>query len=676
MKISHFIRYSLSAVLLLFSSFSYSAGLLKPSNSALPDLQIREHHVEVTIENGYVVTSVEQVFFNPNDSDLEAIYSFPVPESAAVGEFTYWIDGKAVIAEVIEKQKAREIYEIEKSAGRQTAIVEQDSFKTFDISVYPVRASDKVRIRLVYLQSAHLDLGIGRYVYPLENGGVDELKDAFWTRNEIVSEKFSFTLDFRSSYAIDALRLPKHPHATVQQVSAQEWRAHLINQTNPEETQTSSSVITLDQDIVVYWRQVEGLPGSIDLISYKDENQARGTFMLNFNPGDDLSPITQGSDWTFVLDISGSMQGKYATLVEGVRQGLNKLRSDDRFRIILFNEQAINLSGSFQNTTPENVSDALQKLENWQVGGGTNLYAGLSRGLNNLQSDRPSGVILVTDGVANVGTTERKAFLELLEKYDVRLFTFVMGNSADRPMLQQMAKVSQGFAMSVSNADDIVGQILLASSKLTHQAYRDIELSIDGVRVKDLSPEKIGSMYRGDQLSVFGHYWKGGDAKVRLKAKIGNEEKIYETSITFPSTDTRNPELERLWAFGTIENLQAKLAYLGADSDIEQAITDIAKEYGLVTEYTSMIVVEENVFQQLNIDRNNMARVENEQKARADRLIAPVQDNRADKSAPMYKNKRPTSSGGGGASDFLWVFLLTGLGLLKLRESLFNQNPN
>ncbi len=220
MQTSTIIRYCTSTVLLLFSSLGFAAGLLTPTNSALPDLEIREHHVKVTIENDYVVTSVEQVFYNPNNSDLEAIYSFPVPKSAAVGEFTYWIDGKPVIAEVVEKQKAREIYETEKSSGRATAIVEQDSFKTFDISVYPVRAADEVRIRLVYLQRAHQESGIGRYVYPLENGGVDELKDAFWTRNEAVTEKFSFTLDFRSSYPIDALRLPKHPQATVQQINA------------------------------------------------------------------------------------------------------------------------------------------------------------------------------------------------------------------------------------------------------------------------------------------------------------------------------------------------------------------------------------------------------------------------------------------------------------------------
>ena len=102
----------------------------------------------------------------------------------------------------MEKNKARRIYDEEKAAGREAAITEQDSFKTFDISVSPVRANQEVRIKLTYLQPAHVDTGIGRYVYPLEDGGVDEDKIAFWAADDTVKEKFSFNLRFRSSYPV------------------------------------------------------------------------------------------------------------------------------------------------------------------------------------------------------------------------------------------------------------------------------------------------------------------------------------------------------------------------------------------------------------------------------------------------------------------------------------------
>ncbi|MEH6579279.1 MAG: VIT and VWA domain-containing protein [Amphritea sp.] len=678
-----------------------AAGLMKPVNSNLPDLSIREHHVNVVIEDSYAVTSIEQVFHNPHNQSLEAIYSFPVPEKAAVGEFTYWIDGKPVTGEVVKKQQARQIYQQEKQAGNEAALVEQDGYKTFDISVTPVKPTSDVRIKLVYIQPAHIDTGIGRYVYPLEDGGVDEHKNAFWSRNENVEEKFSFNMTLRSSYPIDSIRLPQHPTAQIQKTAEHEWQISMANQaamaSNPiisasinsvddsgipagsntsvstSTNRSNNTVASLDKDILLYWRHAEGLPGSLDLITYKQAADSQGTFMLTLTPGDDLAPIQNGRDWVFVLDVSGSMRGKYSTLVEGVRQGLDKLHTNDRFKIVLFNTSAEDFSNGFQPATPQAIKPLLKRLEQYQPNSGTNLYAGIARGLKGLDTDRSTAMILVTDGVANVGVTEKRRFLELMKKADTRLFTFVMGNSANRPLLEGMTRISNGFAISVSNADDIVGQLMLATSKMTHQALRDVELKIDGVRITDLTPEDIGSLYRGEQLTVLGHYRKAGNAQVTLSAKVGGEKRLYSSQINLPQSSKLHPELERMWAYASIENLQAEIDYLGEDSDIKQAITDIAVQHDLVTDYTSMIVVRDGVFQQLGIKRDNTQRVANERIAREQRSTQGVRDNRADKQQPMYapsKSRASLSGSGGSGAVGHWVLLLIGaLLLVQLRNN-------
>ncbi|WP_369819616.1 VIT domain-containing protein, partial [Oleiphilus sp. HI0117] len=286
---------------------------MSPANGQLPALEIKQHHVDVTIEDGYAITSVTQLFFNPNDTTLEAIYSFPIPEKAAVGEFTYWIDGKAVTGEVLEKKQAREIYEQEKAQGRETALTEQDEYKSFDSAVYPVLPKQDVKIRLVYIQAVHSDHGIGSYVYPLEDGGVDEEKLAFWSYNEVVTEAFSFKMNIRSSYPIDDVRLPKHPQAIVTSNTNQAWHISMMNGQAAQNEEDSNpitakqSITKLDQDIVVYWRHQQGLPGSIDMVTHKEPGKDKGTFMMTITPGDDLSKINLGRDWIFVLDYSGSM---------------------------------------------------------------------------------------------------------------------------------------------------------------------------------------------------------------------------------------------------------------------------------------------------------------------------------------------------------------------------------
>ena len=632
----------------------HAAGLMQPVNSTLPALQIRAQHVTVDVEDGYAITGVEQIFHNPNDQDLEAYYRFPVPEKGTVAAFTVWIDGKPVTGEVLERQKARDVYQQEKAAGRDAGLTEKDTYKAFDVLVSPVRAGQDTRVRLVYLQPAFMDTGIGRYVYPLEEGGVDEETLAFWTANDAVNEHFTFTLNLRSGYPVDAVRLPAHPQAMIHQTGPQHWAVTLDNQTvATEEGQPSISpgaaAFRLDQDIVVYWRHQSGLPGAVDLVAYKEPGKDRGTFMMTLTPGDDLPPITSGSDWIFVLDISGSMNGKLATLADGVSKALGKMRTDDRFRIILFDDRAEEMTSGFVTATPESVQHYISKLTQLQTRGGTNLFGGLSLALNPLDADRPTGIVLVTDGVANVGKTQQKDFLALLERHDVRLFTFVMGNSANRPLLTAMTDASNGFAISVSNSDDIVGQILNATGKLTHQAMNDVRIEIDGVRTADLQPQQIGTVYHGRQIILMGHYWGDGPANVTLKTNVAGEEKIYRTRFAFPKQQGANPELERLWAYATILQMQREIDNFGEDQDLRNGIVDLAIEYGLVTNYTSMVVLRDEMFAQYGIDRRNAKRRERETLAKAQRQATPPNSNRADTAQPMYNTSRPSHGGGGGA---------------------------
>ncbi len=660
---------------------SVAAGLLTPTNGSAPPLEIKAHKVNVVIEDGYAITSVEQLFHNPHSSDLEAIYSFPVPEKAAVSEFTMWIDGKPVHGEVLEKKKAREVYETQKAAGNDAGITEKDSYKTFDITVFPVRAGQDTRIRLSYIQPTKVDSSIGHYVYPLEEGGVDEAKLSFWTASTKVTSDFSFDVSLRSGYPIDGIRLPNHPAAVFSQ-QGDTYHIHLgntqtvtqespqkqSNPTNVENTETQSityqsggTVFSLDKDIVLYYRHATNLPGAVDLVTHKPDAAGRGTFMLTVTPAMDLQPITNGQDWTFVLDISGSMQGKFNTLAEGVRQALGKMRPEDRFRIILFNNGARELTNGYTLATTQNITEYTTKVETIQVGGGTNVYDGLQMGLRKLDSDRTSAILLVTDGVANVGVTKQKKFLELIRKYDVRLFTFIMGNSANLPLLNAITEASGGFSMSISNSDDIVGAILQAKSKVTHQALHGASLSIKGIKTLDLTPEKIGSLYRGEQLILFGHYFGDGEAEVTLKGKISGTEKRYQTRFPFPKQTDSHPELERLWAYATIEELSQKMEDFGEDADMKNGITDLGIEYGLVTDYTSMVVVKDEIFQQLGIERRNNARLHREYGAQEQRAKQNVTSNRVDSKQPMFSANRPTtksSGGGAGAFDAFGLLLL------------------
>lgn len=631
---------------LLFSQVSMAAGLLTPTGSA-KSLDIKSHNVDVTADHSFAVIEIEQVFSNPHTAPLEAVYSFPVPEKASVGEFTYWINDMPVHAEVLERERAREVYEDQKAQGKNAALVEKNTFVDFQISISQVPPGQDVRIRLVYIQPVHIDHGIARFVYPLESGGTDEEQRAFWTANEVVQQDFDFNFALNSSYPVDDFRLPVHPQAVISQATAEQWHVTISNQDTATE---SRQPFNLDQDIMVYWRLASDLPGSVDMMTYRAESNKRGTFMLTLTPGNDLEALNQGRDWIVVLDYSGSMQGKYQTLLEGVRAGFQKFSPNDRVKVIVFSDSARLVQSGFTSAIPSELKALMERLEQQAPGGGTNLYAALDKAMSELDSDRTSAIWLVTDGVANVGETQQQSFINLMNKQDVRLFTFIMGNGANTPLLTSLTRVSNGFAMRVSNSDDIGGVLLNAASKVNHQSLRDIELKFSGVKVTDVQPQDQGTLYRGQQLVVFGHYWGEGELAIELTGKRGAETVSYSSRFDIPKYGEQFPELERLWAFSQIETLLQQQHDYGQDTDRDDAIVGLAVEYGLVTDYTSMLVVEEDVFAALGIDRRNSQRIERERRARESRLHNRLDTTQVDTNKPMFNKPRATHSNGSGGS--------------------------
>jgi Ca-activated chloride channel family protein len=167
-------------------------------------------------------------------------------------------------------------------------------------------------------------------------------------------------------------------------------------------------------------------------------------------------------------------------------------------------------------------------------------------------------------------------------------------------------------------------------------------------------------------LQVLGHYWGTDEAQVRLSGKIGGKDVEYVTRFFMPAQSDLNPELERIWAYATIENLQSKMDYFGADADTEDAITDLATEYGLVTDYTSMIVVRDEVFAAQGIKRSNRERVAKERVAQQTRSAQAAQPRRVDRQQPMYKKNRPST--GGGAVGLPMIILTAGILLFRRRR--------
>ncbi len=634
-----------------------------------------DHHVDVRITDGFARTSIQQTFSNPNQENVEAIYAFPVPQHSSLSEITIWSGETVLRGEVVSKEEAKKIYEEEKSKGNDAGLASKENYQRYEFRIFPVRPGVETRIEVVYYQPLSIDLGIGRYHYPIEEGGTDEEELSFWTQNSKVERNFSAKITVRSGYPIDDIRVPGFNNGSNLAKTAEDtWQWEYQSQSG-----------TLNKDLILYYRLQENLPGRLDLITNKNTNEA-GYFLMTLTPGIDLAPITSGADYVFVLDVSGSMGGKISTLTQGVIKALGKLSDHDRVRIVTFSNSAQFLIADWTPLTDSNIGKIEQQIQSLSASGGTNIYAGLQLGFQNLDQDRPTNVILVTDGVTNQGIVDPRKFHELTKSVDIRMFGFLMGNSANWPLMQVICDGADGFYTSVSNADDITGKILQAKEKIVYESLHNVEVKIDGINATDISKDFTGKIFRGQQLSIFGRYQKGGKARVTLTAHKTGENLQYETTVDFPNVDQKFPELERLWAMSSIESIQLReaLGYI-PQGESSTAIRDLGIAYQIVTDETSMIVLSDESHTRHGVSSANRDRIQREQQAQSQRAQTPAPSTRADNgqagqpNQPMFPGQAPRiyrGGGGGGAlgAEAVIFTVLSGLGVWWMRRKSIRSN--
>ncbi|MCC6488171.1 MAG: VWA domain-containing protein, partial [Candidatus Hydrogenedentes bacterium] len=465
--IVHVSRAAFGALLCLLcfalgASPAWAAGLLVADGGLGGQLEIRDHTVHVTINNGIAVTEVEQVFFNMEDRVVEALYTFPVPASASVANFSMWINGTEMIGEVVEKQRAREIYDSYKQQRKDPGLLEQTDYRTFEMRVFPIAAQSEQRVQIAYYQELDHDDDWATYVYPLATnarGGVDSR----------VSGRFSLTVQVRSEIPIVELDSPSHDGDVVLSAHSDSF----------QEASLESPEGSLAQDVVIAYRVTRPRTG-IDLITSR-QNGEDGYFCMMITVGEELQGADAAMDYVFVLDISGSMSAdrKLDTSSNVVEAFFDVLGENDRFEIVTFNTEPYQCFQQLTAPEPAALEQARAFLGDQRPKGGTVLQAAMrtAYGYAQADADRPLNVVILSDGLTE--QRDRPALLELIQTrpQNVRVFCVGVGNDINRPLLEQLAEDAGGLAALVSRSDDFERQARAFRRKLTRPVATNLEVT-------------------------------------------------------------------------------------------------------------------------------------------------------------------------------------------------------
>lgn len=108
-----------------------------------------------------------------------------------------------------------------------------------------------------------------------------------------------------------------------------------------------------------------------------------------------------------------------------------------------------------------------------------------------------------------------------------------------------------------------------------------------------------------------------------------------------PETDTDNPELERLWALASIDERMETVRENGETAALRKEIVGLGTDYSLVTDYTSMVVMDDEAVEGEGLQRRNLQRVQAERAAQQQRAAAPVKSYRADNGSTFANRSSP-----------------------------------
>lgn len=666
--------------LLLGLQSAQAAGLLVADGGFGGVLAIEEHSVKVTINNGIAVTEVTQVFRNTENRQVEALYTFPVPKGATVANFSMWINGKEMVGEVVEKQRARQIYNSYKEQKRDPGLLEQTDHKTFEMRIFPIAPNAQQKVQITYYQELDIDDEWATYVYPLATVSSTRA-------NQKVSGKFGLSLEARSEVPIVRMESPSHRDDFVIAKHTREYVQASLEATEGD----------LGRDVVLAYR-VERPRTGIDAITSKGAGED-GYFYLTLTAGNELAPRDAGMDYVFVLDVSGSMaeDGKLRMSRESLSAFIDALGKDDRFDVITFNVVANPLFRQLRPASQNNQGQGTAFLESQAARGGTELAPAITAAYRYADPDRPLNVVILSDGLTD--QRDRPELLSLIRSRpsNTRVFCIGVGNDVDRPLLVQLADDAGGLAAFISRGDDFARAAEAFRRKLLRPAATSVELTFEGLDVYDLEPKRLPNLYHGMPVRVYGRYRNGGTAKVTLRADLEHTELRQSANINFPTKGTETPEIERMWAFHKVQRLLKEADRTGSREAVISEIVQLGEAYSIVSEYTSFLVLENDVeYQRWKLERRNALRIERDrgrQRAMDAQLAAirrtvpaglgPIADGAANTplssvrvSQPGVTQRAPapgSGSGGIGALDPLTATIALSLGTLALLRR--RQNP-
>ncbi len=567
---------------------------VKCDDPSVDQLPLKSTSADVKVLGVIADVTVRQVYRNEGKTPLEAIYIFPASTRAAVYGMKMTIGKRIILARVEERKEARRQYEEAKQQGKSASLLEQQRPNVFQMNVANILPGDVIEVELKYTELLIPTGGIYEFVYPTVVGPRYSNQTAEtarpwhkWVENpylhqgQAVTYTFDITADLAAGLPIQNIACTSH-------------------KVNIHYEGLSRASIKLDpagknggnRDFILKYQLAGGRVQSGVLLF---EGEKESFFLLMLQPPKRVSVDEIPSrEYIFIVDVSGSMYGFPLNISKKLLKDLLvNLRSTDRFNVLLFSGGSSLMSEQSQPATPDNIHHAINLIERQRGGGGTELLPALKRALSLPRSEGYSrSVVIATDGYVMV---EEEAF-DLIRKNlgDANMFTFGIGSSVNRHLLEGMARVGMGEPFVISKPEETLEKAKEFRKMIESPILTKIRVDFGKFNAYDVEPLSIPDVFAERPVIVFGK-WRGGPVgEITLSGITSRGPYVNKIDMRKEKPLKSNAALQYLWARHRI-TLLSDYNSLRQDSGRVKEVTQLGLTYNLLTPYTSFVATDTKV---------------------------------------------------------------------------------
>lgn len=596
---------------------------VQSTDDTVETLPLRATAAKVNIAGVIADVEITQEYENTGQTPIEAIYVFPGSTQAAVYGMQMQIGDRIIEAEIAEKQAAREQYETAKSEGKRASLLEQERPNVFQMNVANIMPGDRIKVRLRYTELLVPEEGVYEFVYPTTVG--PRYTDGSEARNNGYTNMPYTTAGQAAAYDFD-LKVTLDGGMPVQQLSS------------PSHTINSSSLG--GHAVAINLQDKGGQAANRDFIlRYGFQADKIQTGMLVFDDGEEQFFLYMAQppkkvevdqipprEYIFLMDVSGSMRGFPLDVSKTLMRNLiAELRPIDRFNILVF-------AGGNQLWKPESVAataDNLVAAENFfntiSGGGGTSLLPALQRCLElpRYTEGLARSIVVVSDGYVSV---EDEAFELVRNKLnEANLFSFGIGSSVNRHLMEGLARAGQGAPFIVTDQQEAVLQAEKLRKYIHQPLFTRITPYFNGdINVYDLEPSSIPDVLSDRPVVLMGKLKGTLSGSIDLEGYVMEAEKAslwqqlkgekpeatskkirLSYDLSKAQKSERYAAIRYLWAREKIRNL-SDFNMSGLSEEDRQETIRLGLQYNLLTNFTSFVAIEKTIANETPADQETV----------------------------------------------------------------------